>query len=1409
LDDADFVEEYLVPTDLGDIIDQSGAETVIFFVDACREGVKLDFKASYLAGWSRGERRQALRRSFVLAFACGPGQVSQYVGGEEGFSLFSKVLAEVLDPQHHACTLKEVLDETQVRLNALVAEHGKQPQKIYCAYESAVEDDTSLRVICDGVTATTAKGKASDPWSEAALQSSLWKAEGTDESCPVVQLKQQVAKVLAACWQQWQAAMRAFPQDSWRDEQLPIRVLDSLELLVFRSDPPVELTAAETALLVAVPFVREAVLASGVVQAAKANPLSLEETSAKTGCRSALDKVHQGQPRFVRKAQRLKEQGRITDKDAVMAWLMHQCLLRSLEVWQPESAGGYLSSDFTRALDNASCCRSRLVKETLARKRLLELARCMYADFERIDRDDRPDALQSRMTVGRYSEEQEIREKMLAYLLKLAGLLAIDGRTLSEVLVDHIGLADPLTPEEVRHTVLQARWNPSGRGRTLRITCNHPAIDLALGEYVEQANVVLTHVFRQVGEKRQEMEALAGLPTHLMPDGITAEKQDGVPVYQTPHVNFQLAHDEVRELLMGEQLYGDPTLAIRELYQNALDACRYREARLKYLKQTGQYQGLDEEWEGRIIFHQRTDGNGRVYIECEDNGIGMGIQHLSQCFARAGRRFADLPEFIEEQAEWLRCDPPIQLYPNSQFGVGVLSYFMLADEIEVETCRLERKGRPGKRLRVRIPGSSGLFRVQELGVGTNAGTRVRLYLNRTYHEGKPISCLETLRKLLWVAEFFTEVQQSGLRELWNPGQLRHPDLPQDCCFHLEKADLWWLAIDSDNSYRGERSGCILADGLWTEESQSCVVINLRGNHYPKLTVDRKEIVQWDRQWVHEMLLSSCESLLNWPRLTLQWLWNLSNDWSQVAGKLVDTLVRKNASVKLGRWRNDKMQVPIAKVGCFGDDASLLEYWTFSEFSILLDMPVWMLPYRILLWEQYGLLQISASSIKSLPEWMNPGVCPVPRPEDALALSISLTNPSRRHPRYWHSARREYKNRIPVAHIVLVSFQLNEPVAKTLERLQRFTHLGLEVPQLDPQSLGNLTATEEDLIALSDKSDKQFLNVSKSLEDDRTSVAYVILTAERLGESIAATLKRLQRFAPLGLEVPNVEPQLLDSLSATPEDLIAFSQMRENQISAAQVVLVAERLSEPIVATLKRLQRFVPLGLEVPNVEPQHIHSLSTTLEDLIALSKNLDGKSPLLKNQISVTHLVKAAERLNEPIHKTLERLERFSLLGLEVPNVNPQHLDSLSMTSEDLIALPEDFDGKSPWPKNQLPVTHLVRATERLNEPIHKTLERLERFAPLGLKVPNIDLEALSSLMSVRENLIAVSQGLDGRLPWLKGKIHPCRVILAALVLGEPLQNTLERFRRFAPLLGLTLPKGDPESWQLCTDETDEKTNS
>src|SRR5690606_13595771 len=180
--------------------------------------------------------------------------------------------------------------------------------------------------------------------------------------------------------------------------------------------------------------------------------------------------------------------------------------------------------------------------------------------------------------------------------------------------------------------------------------------------------------------------------------------------------------------------------------QNALDACGYRQARTEYLRRT---QGFADGWTGRIRFEQGIDADGRPYLDCIDNGIGMGVRELSDVFAQAGVRLGDLPEFIEEQAEWARLDPPVQLHPNSRFGIGVLSYFMLADEVTGGTCRMERAGTPGPLLRVSIAGPGSLFRIRTLGPGRECGTTVRLHLR----SATAVSCVETLRNVLWVAEY--------------------------------------------------------------------------------------------------------------------------------------------------------------------------------------------------------------------------------------------------------------------------------------------------------------------------------------------------------------------------------------------------------------------------------------------------------------------------------------------------------------------------------------------------------------------------------------------------------------------------------------------------------------------------------
>jgi hypothetical protein len=117
---------------------------------------------------------------------------------------------------------------------------------------------------------------------------------------------------------------------------------------------------------------------------------------------------------------------------------------------------------------------------------------------------------------------------------------------------------------------------------------------------------------------------------------------------------------------MGRQLYDDPALSIRELYQNALDACRYRDTRLKGLCRTGRNPG---EWSGRISFSQGFEDD-REYIECEDNGVGMDTDTLKQVFANAGERFVYRESFRSEQAAWQELNPPLQLVSNRRDSSG-------------------------------------------------------------------------------------------------------------------------------------------------------------------------------------------------------------------------------------------------------------------------------------------------------------------------------------------------------------------------------------------------------------------------------------------------------------------------------------------------------------------------------------------------------------------------------------------------------------------------------------------------------------------------------------------------------------------------------------------------------------------
>src|SRR5699024_4843067 len=103
-------------------------------------------------------------------------------------------------------------------------------------------------------------------------------------------------------------------------------------------------------------------------------------------------------------------------------------------------------------------------------------------------------------------------------------------------------------------------------------------------------------------------------------------------------------------------------------------------------------------------------------------------------------------------------------------------------------------------------------------------------------------------------------------------------------------DLWWVS--------GE--GGLAADGIRTNEKKFGLIVNLRDIHRPTFTVDRKKLREWDEKWVEQEIVNSLPALMEWPGLTLDWLWRLTESAPQTAQRVFDRLVSNGLSIPVGR-----------------------------------------------------------------------------------------------------------------------------------------------------------------------------------------------------------------------------------------------------------------------------------------------------------------------------------------------------------------------------------------------------------------------------------------------------------------------------------------------------------------------------
>lgn len=175
------------------------------------------------------------------------------------------------------------------------------------------------------------------------------------------------------------------------------------------------------------------------------------------------------------------------------------------------------------------------------------------------------------------------------------------------------------------------------------------------------------------------------------------------------------------ENLGGSKLYGnDPTVALRELIQNAADAVQ---ARRKYQKRPA-------DW-GLITVGLMSEGD-RTWLVVEDNGIGMSEHVLTGPLLDFGTSFWRSPLAMEEFPGLMAAG----MHAIGRFGIGFFSIFMLGPVVRVYSRRCDRGQDAGRLLEFRGGTSTRpiLSPVSGEPVPIDGGTRVEVLLKDDPHQ---------------------------------------------------------------------------------------------------------------------------------------------------------------------------------------------------------------------------------------------------------------------------------------------------------------------------------------------------------------------------------------------------------------------------------------------------------------------------------------------------------------------------------------------------------------------------------------------------------------------------------------------------------------------------------------------------
>lgn len=309
---------------------------------------------------------------------------------------------------------------------------------------------------------------------------------------------------------------------------------------------------------------------------------------------------------------------------------------------------------------------------------------------------------------------------LIGVILRLSDILDFDAKRTPTILYSHLYVRHPVSIKEWNKHRAVENWEINSELIQFSAKCTHPAIEASIHEFcdlIDHELSVCNNIVSILNDfnKNKSRNIPVKFPFEVNRDKIETKKNIyNQPIYTYRDTKFNLSKRQVIDLLMGTKLYGNPEVALRELLQNSIDACLLRQA--QEIKWNNLYVP-----EITVKFY--SEGNDEI-LEVIDNGTGMDQYIIDNYYSQVGSSFYESTDFFN-----LKSESNADFKPISRFGIGILSCFMVADTLIVDTRRKIGAHDSSPSLNVTVEGQESIFWIKP-GLRDAPGTTTKLILRK-------------------------------------------------------------------------------------------------------------------------------------------------------------------------------------------------------------------------------------------------------------------------------------------------------------------------------------------------------------------------------------------------------------------------------------------------------------------------------------------------------------------------------------------------------------------------------------------------------------------------------------------------------------------------------------------------------